>query len=116
LKFELVSTVNPTAAAPTYVAIASPTAAAPDISGDQFSTIPWSLEAWIQVDGTLGAMQGVWSNGVGGDFDNVDSELSNIPTNINMAQGIPFALAVRVTFGTTGAGNSSSMYQFALEQ
>ena len=85
----------------------------------------------MQVDGTSGIAQGEVRFSLDGEYSGFQQQavllgFSNDFTGINMATpagtvgttgGLaPFALAVRVTFGTSGAGNSASMYQFALEQ
>jgi hypothetical protein len=129
-RVELVGSTNYTAAAPTYVSLADSTAEQPgEISGDAVATQPWSIDSWLQVDGTGGVMQGYSFIQVGGELDvvpTVGAGLSNTFTGISMSAPInpvgvtgstaPFALAVRVTFGTSAAGNLASMYQFALEQ
>jgi hypothetical protein len=129
-RVELVASTNYTAAVPTYVSIADSTAEQPgEIVGDAFATQPWSIDSWLQVDGVSGIMQGYSFIQVGGELDvvpTVGAGLSNAFTGISMAAPAsttgtagataPFALAVRVTFGTSAAGNSASMYQFALEQ
>lgn len=124
-RVELVATKDVTASPVVYVSIADSTAEQPgEISGDAFATQPWSIDTWLQVDGTLGVMQGYSFIMVGGELDvvpTVGAGLSNTFVGVNMQNGVkpgsaPFALAVRVTFGTSAAGNTASMYQFALEQ
>lgn len=125
-RVELVATKDYTVASPVYVSIADSTAEAPgEISGDATATQPWSIDSWLQVDGTGTVMQGYSFIQVGGELDvvpTVGAGLSNtFLTSSGMVSGVkpgsaPFALAVRVTFGTSAAGNSASMYQFALEQ
>ncbi len=129
-RVELVATKDYLIAAPVYSSIADSTAEAPgEISGDATATQPWTIDSWLQVDGTGTVMQGYSFIQVGGELDvvpTVGAGLSNtFLINGGAGQGMiggpepgsaPFALAVRVTFGTSGAGNSASMYQFALEQ
>jgi hypothetical protein len=125
-RVELVATKDYLIASPVYSSIADSTAEAPgEISGDATATQPWSIDSWLQVDGTSGVMQGYSFIQVGGELDVVPASgagLSNtFLTSGNMLNGpepgsAPFALAVRVTFGSSAAGNSASMYQFALEQ
>lgn len=125
VRFELVATLDWTVASPTYVSIADSVAEQlGEISGDAMATQPWSFDTWLTVDGTGGVMQGYSFIQVGGELDvvaAVGAGLSNTFTGVNMINGpkpgeAPFALAVRVTFGSSGAANSASMYQFALEQ
>jgi hypothetical protein len=130
-KLELVLSTNYTAASPTYTSICDTTARnLGGGTGEQLATQPWMLECWLQGDNTSGLVQGKWvyeldntfEAGTAGDF----SILTNAVTGVNMSApagttgtsgaNAPFALAVRATFGTTGAGNTASMYQFALEQ
>lgn len=125
-RVELVATKDYTVASPVYVSIADSTAEQPgEISGDATATQPWSIDSWLQVDGTGTVMQGYSFIMVGGELDvvpTVGPGLSNtFLTSSGMVSGVkqgsaPFALAVRVTFGTSAAGNSASMYQFAMEQ
>jgi hypothetical protein len=129
-RIELVATKDYLIASPVYVSIADSTAEAPgEISGDATATQPWSIDAWLQVDGTGTVMQGYSFIQVGGELDvvpTVGAGLSNtFLINGGVGQGMingpepgsaPFALAVRATFGTSAAGNTASMYQFALEQ
>ena len=115
-RVEVVATTNPAATTPTYVSIFDSSAdALGEVSGDATLTQPWSMDGWLQVDGTGGVMQGRFTYTQGGEVDAV-SALSNVLINVNMSTFPPFALAVRVTFGTTAAANTASMYQFALEQ
>ena len=129
---ELVGSTNYTAASPTYTSIFNSTAKnLGQGAGEQFATQPWGIQVWMQVDGTSGIAQGEVRFSLDGEVfwlpaTNGALGFSNDFTGINMATpagtvgttgGLaPFALAVRVTFGTSGAGNSASMYQFALEQ
>lgn len=125
-RVELVATKDYTVASPVYVSIADSTAEQPgEISGDATATQPWSIDSWLQVDGTGTVMQGYSFIQVGGELDvvpTVGAGLSNaFLVSSGMVSGVkpgsaPFALAVRVTFGTSAANNSASMYQFALEQ
>jgi hypothetical protein len=116
-RVELVATTNPTAAAPTYTTICDSTAdALGEFSGDATASQPWMIDAWMQLDGTSGQLQGHFTAMVGNDVDAQNVALSSALINVNESIDPPIALAVRVTFGTTGAGNSASMYQLALEQ
>lgn len=127
-RVELVATKDYTVSAPVYSSIVDSTAdALGETSGDATATQPWLIDAWLQVDGTGTVMQGYAFVMIGGDVDLIPAlgntgGLSNtFLTSSGMVSGVkpgsaPFALAVRVTFGTSGAGNSASMYQFALEQ
>lgn len=118
-RLELVATKNPTAAAPTYTSIVDSTAdALGETSGDATATQPWSIEAWIQADAFAGGgvVQGTGLAQVGGDVDVAYTTLSNTLINVDPSAGLPLAFAIRVTFSVSGANNTASMYQFALEQ
>lgn len=121
-KIELVATTtaNPTSAS-SWTAIASPAGITfGQQSGEAGATQPWYLEAWLQADNTSGYLHGRYQL----EFDNdvvALHALDNVLTGINMNAGAapnpqpPFNLAVRVTFGTSGANNTASMYQFVIE-
>lgn len=118
-RVELVATKNPTAASPTYTTIVDSTAdALGEFSGEATATQPWSIEAWIQADALAGGglVQGTGLAEIGNDVDAAYTALANALAGVDPSAGLPLAFAVRVTFGTTGANNSASMYQFALEQ
>jgi hypothetical protein len=131
-RIELVATKDYLIAAPVYVSIVDSTAdALGETTGDATATQPWMIDAWLSVDGTGTVMQGYAFLLIGGDVDvlpvsGATGGLSNtFLINGGVGQGMingpeqgsaPFALAVRATFGTSAAGNTASMYQFALEQ
>lgn len=131
-RVELVATKDYTVAAPVYVSIFDSTAdALGEQTGEATATQPWHINGWLQVDGTGTITQGYAMVMIGDDADLVypalgarglsNAFLINGGVGQGMINGVkpgsaPFALAVRATFGTSGAGNSASMYQFALEQ
>lgn len=114
-KVELVATPNYTNASPTYTTIASiPATAFGVTSGDAPLTQPWSIEADIQLDTTAGVLQGrytsVFDNAIPASHGNV--ALDNALIVAAPTAEPPFALAVRVTFGTTAANNTASLFMF----
>ena len=123
---ELVAAINYTAASPTYTVLCgSGTNALGATLGDAVATQPWYTEAILQWDAIGGTVQGRFTYQQDNDIFQNNVKLTNNFINVfpagttgsTAAVGTaPFALAVRVTFGTSGAGNSASMYQFALEQ
>lgn len=112
---ELVATTNPTAASPTYVAIAASTTHAPGQgSGDAFATQPWLIRAQLNGDSASGFLQGTQIVIV--DNTVVTSLAAAVAiTGVNFGAPVPVAFAVRFTFGTSGAGNSASMYNFTVQ-
>lgn len=129
VKLELMANAtvaNPTSASSGWTAICAPSAHTPGSdaqSGEAGSTQPWFMEAYLQADNVSGYLHGSYrlvidntnypaSNG----WAVLDANLTGINMNTGISQGQPpFYLAMAITFGTTGAANSGSMFQFALE-
>lgn len=107
VKVELVANTG-TVTTPSYTVIASTDAYVPLREPGQIA-----LKAQLVADSKSGLLCGSYLALTNGVVDNsTPKALDAILSGINMGAGVPFGLAVRVTFGTTDATNTASLYQF----
>ena len=109
-----------TVASPIYTTIASTGAVTPGASS---TPVPWNILVTLNGDTGSGQLNGFQVSTV----KNVllaDAALTNVLSGLDFSGGsaqlnkigfVVFGVVMRVTFGTTGATNSASMYQFQLQ-
>lgn len=112
---ELLANTVPESQPPTYVVIASLGAAAPNFGNAE----GWLLDCTLFGDSSSGLLTGYYTGMVGGAFKNqagtsASVALQNNVTGVNFGSSLPFGLVVRVTFGTSDASNTASLYQFQI--
>lgn len=103
---------------PVYTALASTTAFVPLVG----AVGSWAIKASLFGDSASGIVGGSYAAYINGALNNstpknTDAILSSInfgSGNTNLYQGAPFGLVVGVTFGTSDATNTASMYQFQI--
>lgn len=113
-----IQAVTGTAAAPVYTTIASSGAVAPTFA----SAEPWCIVLNLQGDGNSGILQGAYEVYIGGALTKGRTVVDNVITGLNYAsgnaalqRGAVFGLVVGVTFGTSNATNTASLFEFAVE-
>lgn len=117
VKIELVAN-NATEAAPNWITIASIPALAATFAGVE----NWLLDCTLFGDSASGLLTGYYTGMVGGAFHNnagspattASAALDSNVTGVNFGASLPFGMAVRVTFGTSDASNTASLYQFQI--
>ena len=122
ITIDLVATLLSTVS---WVVLASTGVVSQGTGGD--GSFPWSIDATLQGDSTSGILQGYYFAMFDGTLEastpkatnNVLSGVSfgptsSVPNNESGLGGV-CGLAVRVTFGTSAAGNTASMYTFRIE-
>jgi hypothetical protein len=111
--------VTGTLTAPVYTALASTTAFAPTFNAAE----SWALNVNLYGDSNSGVLGGEYSAYVQGALnhstpattDNVISGLNFNTGNPALSQGAVMGLVVGVTFGTSDASNTASLFQFTIE-
>jgi hypothetical protein len=101
-----------TVATPNYVILAS--TAGITTTSLSFDDEPWSLRARVSGDSNSGIVGGIQTTLYNGILANSTPKATGVLSGINFGAAIPFGLVVAVTFSVTGANNTGSMYQFAL--
>lgn len=106
-------------ATPSYVVLAGTGAITPTAS----TRTSFSFDVTLEGDSDSGVVTGSYSSYANGAPANtagsavgvaLDNNLTgiNFNTGISGSNGVPFFLAVRVTFGTPAAANAATLYQF----
>jgi len=111
--------VTGTLVAPIYTALASTTAFAPTFNAAE----SWALAGNFYGDTNSGVFGGEYSAYIQGALNNTTPKTSdNIISGLNfntgnpaLSQGAVLGLVVGVTFGTSDASNTASMFQFTIE-
>lgn len=113
--------VTGTAAAPVYTDLASTGALTPKYAGGD----SWAIDAVLYGDNQTGLVGGYYTamqNGaaIGSKAAvSTDNVLTGVAFdgigNSSLLRGAAYGLVVGVTFGTSAAGNTASMYQFTIE-
>ena len=112
---EMVATKNVTAASPTYTVIAS--SGSFTTSGDGYAVSQFAFSVDLIADGASGLLSGSQQVIINNALQNTTPKvLSNTITGLTPSTDKWLALAMRVTFGTSDAANTSTMYQFDVQQ
>jgi hypothetical protein len=104
---------------PVYTALAATTAFVPTFAAAE----SWAIEATLYGDSNSGVLGGSYSSYVQGALNNSspktsDSVISGLNFNTGnpaLAQGAVLGFVVGVTFGTSDASNTASLFQFTIE-
>lgn len=112
---ELVGAANYTAASPTYSSICTPAATQIGGGSDKQLTQQFFLQADLVGDSASGVLTGRFTYVQDGVVVSNNIAVSTIMSGLNFNTEAPLALAVRVTFGTTAANNTASLYRFDTE-